>query len=65
MKVYHEYCTTMQDFMENMIIKGKVSDDLTVLYDEFLDPETVSPLYASKLINHVCCIVCGKFYCVS
>jgi len=51
MKVYHEYCTTMQDFMENMIIKGKVSDDLTVIYDEFLDPDTVSPLYASKLIN--------------
>lgn len=51
MKVYHEYCTTMQDFMENMIIKGKVSDDLTVIYDEFLDPETVNPLYASKLIN--------------
>jgi len=51
MKVYHEYSTTMQDFMENMIIKGKVSDDLTVLYDEFLDPETVSPLYAGKLIN--------------
>lgn len=51
MKVYHEYCTTMQDFMENMIIKGKVSDDLTVLYDEFLDPDTVNPLYASKLIN--------------
>ncbi len=51
MKVYHEYCTTMQDFMENMIIKGKVSDDLTVIYDEFLEPETVSPLYAGKLIN--------------
>lgn len=51
MKIYHEYCTTMQDFMENMIIKGEVSDDLTVLYDEFLDPETVSPLYAGKLIN--------------
>ena len=51
MKVYHEYCTTMQDFMENMIIKGKVSDDLTVLYDEFLEPENVSPLYAGKLIN--------------
>ena len=31
MKVYHEYATTMQDFMENMIISGKVSDDLTVL----------------------------------
>lgn len=51
MKVYHEYCTTMEDFMENMIIKGKVSDDLTVIYDEFLDPDTVSPLYAGKLIN--------------
>lgn len=51
MKVYHEYCTTMEDFMENMIIKGEVSDDLTVLYDEFLDPESVSPLYAGKLIN--------------
>ena len=51
MKVYHEYCTTMEDFMENMIIKGKVSDDLTVLYDEFLEPENVSPLYAGKLIN--------------
>ena len=51
MKVYHEYCTTMQDFMENMIIKGKVSDDLTVIYDEFLEPENVSPLYAGKLIN--------------
>lgn len=51
MKVYHEYSVTMQDFMENMIIKGKVSDDLTVLYDEFLEPETVSPLYAGKLIN--------------
>ena len=35
MKVYHEYATTMQDFMENMIISGKVSDDLTVLYDLF------------------------------
>ncbi len=51
MKVYHEYCTTMEDFMENMIIKGEVSDDLTVIYDEFLEPESVSPLYAGKLVN--------------
>ena len=34
-----------------MILKGKVSDDLTVLYDEFLEPETVNPLYAGKLMN--------------
>lgn len=51
MQVYHEYCTTMQEFMKDMIKQGKVSDDLTVIYDEFLEPETVSPTYASKLIN--------------
>ncbi len=51
MKIYHEYAQTMEDFMENMIIKGKVNDDLTVIYDEFLEPENVSSIYAGKLIN--------------
>lgn len=51
MKIYHEYAPTMEDFMENMINKGKVNDDLTVLYDEFLDPNNVSSMYAGKLIN--------------
>lgn len=51
MKIYHEYAPTMEDFMENMIVKGKVNDDLTVIYDEFLEPENVSSLYAGKLIN--------------
>ena len=51
MKIYHEYAPTMEDFMENMIIRGKVNDDLTVIYDEFLEPENVSSLYAGKLIN--------------
>lgn len=51
MQVYHEYCTTMQEFMKDMIKQGRVSDDLTVIYDEFLEPESVSPTYASKLIN--------------
>lgn len=51
MKIYHEYAPTMEDFMEKMIIEGKVNDDLTVLYDEFLDPETVSSVFAGKLIN--------------
>ena len=37
--------------MENMIVKGKVNDDLTVIYDEFLEPENVSSVYAGKLIN--------------
>ncbi|MBR0146445.1 MAG: hypothetical protein IJM25_07285 [Eubacterium sp.] len=51
MKIYHEYAPTMEDFMENMIMKGKVNDDLTVIYDEFLEPESVSSLFAGKLIN--------------
>ncbi|MBQ1328155.1 MAG: hypothetical protein IIY49_09020 [Eubacterium sp.] len=51
MKIYHEYAPTMEDFMEKMIIEGKVNDDLTVLYDEFLDPESVSSMFAGKLIN--------------
>ena len=44
MKIYHEYAPTMEDFMESMIMKGKVNDDLTVIYDEFLEPESVSSL---------------------
>lgn len=51
MKIFHEYTPTMEDFMENMIIKGKVNDDLTVIYDEFLEPESVNSMFASKLIN--------------
>lgn len=51
MKIYHEYAPTMEDFMENMIIKGKVNDDLTVIYDEFLEPESVSSMFAGKLVN--------------
>ncbi len=51
MKIYHEYSSTMEDFMENMIIKGRVNDDLTVIYDEFLEPETVSSMFAGKLVN--------------
>jgi hypothetical protein len=37
--------------MESMIMKGKVNDDLTVIYDEFLEPETVSSMFAGKLVN--------------
>ena len=51
MKIYHEYAPTMEDFMEKMIMKGRVNDDLTVIYDEFLEPDNVSSMYAGKLIN--------------
>lgn len=51
MSVYRDFVPAIERFMEKMILQGKVSDDLTVIYDEFLDPETVKPEFASKLIN--------------
>ena len=51
MSVYRDFVPAIERFMEKMILQGKVSDDLTVIYDEFLDPETVKPEFASKIIN--------------
>lgn len=58
--VYHEYIPAIENFMERMIVAGVVTDDLTVIYDEFLDPDTVKPDFASKLIN---IIFKRKFVC--
>lgn len=58
--VYNEYTPSMTAFMEKMIVKGEVSDDLTVIYDEFLEPETVSEEFAPTLIN---IIFRRKFVC--
>ena len=60
MSVYHDYIPSIENFMEKMIVKGMVNDDLTVIYDEFLDPENVKPEFASKLIN---IIFKRKFVC--
>ncbi len=60
MSVYHDYIPSIENFMEKMIVKGIVNDDLTVIYDEFLDPENVKPEFASKLIN---IIFKRKFVC--
>lgn len=46
---YEEYLPNMQAFMEGQIIKGDVSDDLSVLYSEFLKPQTVRPSFAGSL----------------
>ena len=51
MNVFHEYIPAIENFMEKKIIDGEVSDDLTVIYEEFLEPESVKPEFASKLIN--------------
>ncbi len=60
MSVYHDYIPSIEDFMERMIVKGVVNDDLTVIYDEFLEPENVKPEFAAKLIN---IIFKRKFVC--
>lgn len=51
MNVFHEYIPAIENFMEKKIIDGEVSDDLTIIYEEFLEPESVKPEFASKLIN--------------
>lgn len=60
MSVYRDFVPAIERFMERMIIQGTVSDDLTVIYDEFLDPETVKPEFAARLIN---IIFKRKFVC--
>ncbi len=46
---YDEYLPNMLAFMEGQIIKGNMSDDLSVIYEEFLRPQSVNANYAAKL----------------
>ena len=48
---YDEYLPNMLAFMEGQIIKGNMSDDLSVIYEEFLRPQSVNANFASKLVN--------------
>ena len=48
---YDEYLPNMIAFMEGQIIKGNMSDDLSVLYQEFLRPQAVNAGFAAKLVN--------------
>lgn len=58
--VYSEYVPLIEMFMERKIVDGEVSDDLTVIYEEFLDPKGVKPEFAANLIN---IIFKRKFIC--
>ena len=49
--VYHEYIGNIEAFMGEQILKGRIDDDLAVIYSEFLDPAQVSEKYAFQLIN--------------
>lgn len=48
---YEEYLPNMEAFMEGQIIKGAMSDDLSVIYGEFLKPQAVKQNYAASLVN--------------
>ena len=48
---YEEYLPNMEAFMEEQIIKGAMSDDLSILYSEFLKPQVIQPGYAGSLVN--------------
>lgn len=49
--VYHEYVGNIEVFMGEQILQGNMSDDLSVIYAEFLDPGQVSEKYAFQLVN--------------
>ncbi len=49
--VYHEYIGNIEAFMGEQIVKGRIDDDLSVIYAEFLDPAQVNEKYAFQLIN--------------
>lgn len=48
---YDEYLPNIIAFMEGQIIKGNMSDDLSIIYGEFLKPQSVNANYAPKLVN--------------
>lgn len=48
---YEEYLPNMEAFMQDQIIKGNVSDDLSILYSEFLRPQAVTPQFAPELVK--------------
>lgn len=48
---YDDYLPNMTAFMEGQIVKGNMSDDLSVLYSEFLTPQTVTPHFAPSIVN--------------
>lgn len=46
---YEEYLPNMEAFMREQIIKGNMNDDLSILYGEFLRPQSVNANFASGL----------------
>ncbi len=48
---YEDYLPNMTAFMEGQIVKGNMSDDLSVIYSEFLTPQTVTPHFAASIVN--------------
>ncbi len=53
MSIYNEYICNIESFMEKQILNGIMSDDLSVIYAEYLRPSVVKNQYASKMVNIV------------
>lgn len=48
---YEEYLPNIEAFMQGQILKGNMSDDLSILYSEFLRPQVVNSQFAASLVN--------------
>ena len=48
---YEEYLPNIEAFMRGQIQKGRINDDLTVIYSEFLRPQAVTPHFAANLVS--------------
>ncbi|MCM1499859.1 MAG: DUF5717 family protein [Clostridium sp.] len=48
---YEEYLPNIEAFMQGQIVKGNMSDDLSVIYSEFLRPQAVNSQFAPSLVN--------------
>lgn len=48
---YEEYLPNMEAFMRGQIVKGNMSDDLSIIYSEFLRPQAVTAHFADSLVN--------------
>lgn len=51
MNIYNEYVMNIESFMEKQIMKGTMSDDLSVIYGEYLEPQVVKTQFAPKIVN--------------
>ncbi len=50
-QLYAEMVSTIENFMEEQLVKGVIHEFLLVIYKEFLNPKQINPKYAARLTN--------------